>query len=274
MCDLQIGKDSSYLLASRSNVSPSIRQVSQFVKAQGKNLANMTIDEVARGAGVSKSTVIRFCQHQGYSGYRALKQSLISEILVRSQRKSESNIADNEHKLHTRVFTEHIAALNETYDLFDEQVLNEVTERLLRSSLIVWYGIGESGALAQAADYKCMLGGLRSKAIVEHSVLRHMAQQLGPEDTVICISRSGRQGSAYYTLQDVREASGVYIISVTGAMHSPIARMSDTSLITAPRDMFYYEKKISWLTPHLIAIEIIVANILYQRSPDEVRFPW
>ena len=59
-----------------ASLRPSEQKVAEFFLAHAEELEDLTIGELARGAGVSEPTVIRCVRGLGYRGYREFKGAL------------------------------------------------------------------------------------------------------------------------------------------------------------------------------------------------------
>lgn len=61
------------------------QKVADYVKANLMRISNMTIAELAAGAGVSTPTVVRFCRSLGSDGFREFKLRLAQNLAVSMQ---------------------------------------------------------------------------------------------------------------------------------------------------------------------------------------------
>ena len=75
------------LRESSRQFSTTERQVAEHILSDPRLVADMSIHQLARHTFSSASTIVRLCNHTGYSGYREFRKAVIYELALREQNK-------------------------------------------------------------------------------------------------------------------------------------------------------------------------------------------
>lgn len=199
------------------------QKVALFFLENSSRIREYELNDIAYATGVSRSSIIRFIKDLGFGGYRELKQFIIS---------TETNegidpLVDWVVKSTGRVVEQTIATL-------EHKDLDMAIERCAKASRLFWYGVGESGVLAELANYRCWLMGLESNFCREMSLFGDIRHQLKPTDVLIVISRRGDGDYLYETLEGIKERD-IFIIGVTSNRLSWLANNASVCLFPLSR---------------------------------------
>ncbi len=111
--------------------------VYNFVIKNRDKVMYMTIRELAQGAGVSTTTVLRFCRKLHCDGY--------SEFRVRFKLYLEQNDTQQNHFGASEIISFFKSVNNDEF----ENSLDDATDIIIKSERIIFVGAGTSGALAK-----------------------------------------------------------------------------------------------------------------------------
>ena len=64
-----------------AHLAPAEQKVAKYVLENGEQVIYMSVTQLAEVSGVGESTVIRFCQNAGFSGYQELKLVLARDFV-------------------------------------------------------------------------------------------------------------------------------------------------------------------------------------------------
>jgi RpiR family carbohydrate utilization transcriptional regulator len=256
------------------DLSPSLAVVASYVLANSDKVALLSVDEISLACNVSKATVVRFCRALGYDGLRSLKQSLIADQMRMSYQPNVRKVSaqiNSETAHNSRVTLEAIAnSLISTARLIDSKAFEAVVKLMARAELIMWYGVGDSGFLALSGNHRCQINGLNSKATYYPEDMKAFARQSGPADVLVCISRSGRTPSMLAPVRYFEANSPAKIVVITGDPGSPITKVADFTLVSAPIDLYVAEQRTSLQAVQMSVIDSLIAGLLFTRF-GEVR---
>lgn len=194
------------------------KKVAVFLLDNSSRIKEYELNDIAEATGVSRSTVLRFFKDLGFNGYRDLKQHLISL--------TDTSDAD---PLIEWILNSTEWVVKQTATSLDHKVLDEAIERCASAERLFWYGVGESGLLAEIANYRSWLMGIESSFCREMSHFTDFSYRLGSSEVLIVISLRGDGDYLYQTLEDVKNR-GIFIIGLTSNRLSWLAENASLCL--------------------------------------------
>ena len=217
------------IAAIRDRLTPAERKVAELVAADPGAVTGATVASLARGAGVSEPTVIRFCRALGLEGFAELKLSLIRAeggAALPPARQIAPGMPPAE--VAGAVLDGAIAALDAARRALDGDLVARAALALLRAARVEIWACGASFAAARHLEGGLM-GLCRGVAARDDGAMQAIAAAaLESEAVAICLSRSGAD-------RDVAEAarlaasSGATVIAITRP-RSPLAAVAALTL--------------------------------------------
>ena len=127
--------------------------IAQYIIKNYDKVAFMTASKLGDTVGVSESTVVRFANALGYSGYPKLQdalQELIKNKLTTVQRVKMSNEDySDDTAILSKVLKSDIDNIKTTSEDIDEKAFEEASNRILKSRKIYILGMRSSITVAQ-----------------------------------------------------------------------------------------------------------------------------
>ena len=260
--------------ASISALPPAEQRVAQVLLDDAHSFASEPIATLAQRAKVSKPTVVRFCRSVGYAGLTDFKRKLagaVNEGVPFVHRAVDEG--DSTQALIVKVIDNAVAAMlkyrNDATGHTFEQALALLVKASTEGKRIEFYGVGNSGIVAQDAQHKFFRLGVHATAVSDGHVQVMSATMLGAGDVVVVISNSGRSRDLIEAA-DIARRKGAAVIVVT-ASGSPLAQMALTHhqvLLAAdhPEDFDRYSPMVSRLL-HLTIIDILTTGLALRLGP-------
>ncbi|SHN24446.1 MurR/RpiR family transcriptional regulator [Rhizobacter sp. OV335] len=255
--------------ASIPALPPAEQRVAKLVLADARSFASLPVTELADRAHVSKPTVVRFCRSVGYDGLADFKRKLagsVNEGVPFVHRAVDED--DKPGDIVVKVIDNAVSALlkyrNDAASLAFDRAITVLTEAGRGGRRIEFYGVGNSGIVAQDAQHKFFRLGVNALAISDGHVQVMSATMLQPGDCVVIISNSGRSRDLI-DVADIARKKGATTIVIT-ASGSPLAQIgqsgSNQILLAAdhPEDYDRYSPMVSRLL-HLIVIDILTTGV-------------
>ncbi len=252
-------------------LGPAGRKVAEFFMANAARIPDLTITDIARSAEVSEPTVGRICQMLGYNGFR--------EFRIRVARAqggggghmhADVTASDKPQEIAAKVIGTALAALETLRTQLASAPIAEAVSLLAEARRIEFYGHGNSGIVAMDAQHKFFRLGLPAIAYNDSHVHVMSAALLGPRDSVMCISRSGRTTELVRTAQILVERQVPFVsIAPDG---SPLAELATVNIhVDFDEDPDVYTPMSSRLG-QLTIIDILAVSVAVHRgalaSPD------
>lgn len=244
--------------AARPSLSPAERQVADWVLRQPGTVLSLPVAAIAREAGVSQPTVIRFCRSMGCHGLSDFKLRLAQGNVARDT--APARIVSPSG---TRVLQNAIDALTTLQDRFDPRTLDAAVALVDSAHRIDLYGFGSSGVVALDAQTKFFRYGIPANAYSDPYLVSMSLNVLQAGDVVIAISKSGALPELQTAVERVREL-GVRVIAVT-APGSPLAALADVVLPAGVDDAVADRSMVARLL-HLALLDALVLEVALRKG--------
>lgn len=257
---------------------PAEQRVAKLLLVDARAFANLPVSELADRAHVSKPTVVRFCRSVGYDGLADFKLKLagsVNEGVPFVHRAVDED--DKPGDLIVKVVDNAVAALlhyrNDAASHAFERAIGALTEAGRGGKRIEFYGVGNSGIVAQDAQHKFFRLGVNTIACSDGHVQLMSATMLGPGDCAVVISNSGRSRDLMDAAEIARKKGATTIIIT--ASGSPLAAMGQAPgqvllAVDHPEDFDRYSPMVSRLL-HLIAVDILTTGVALQLGQQKLR---
>ena len=169
------------------------RAVAEWVLKHPRQAKDATIADVARAAGTSEPTVVRFCRRVGVDGFRDFKLRL-AEAVSRpgSYVHKVVNPDDTVEEAVTKVLDHSIEALCDLRARLAALPFEAVLAALARARQIVFAGLGASGQVARDAHQKFFRLGIPCSTATDTPMLLQMAAIAESDDVFVTVSHTGR----------------------------------------------------------------------------------
>jgi RpiR family carbohydrate utilization transcriptional regulator len=257
---------------------PAEQRVARLLLAEPRAFAGLPVAELARQAQVSKPTVVRFCRSVGYGGLADFKLKLAGSVSegVPFVHRSVSE-SDSPGEVVVKVVDNAVAALLKYRNAAGAQAFGRAIDALADAARlgrrIEFYGVGNSGIVAQDAQHKFFRLGVHTAACSDGHVQVMSATMLRLGDCAVVVSNSGRSRDLIDTA-DIARRKGATLI-VIGASDSPLARMAlaaNQILLPADHgeDSDRYSPMVSRLL-HLLIIDILTTGVALRLGSGQLR---
>ncbi|MEV8473596.1 MurR/RpiR family transcriptional regulator [Ralstonia sp. UNC404CL21Col] len=244
--------------AARPSLSPAERQVADWVLRQPGTVLSLPVAAIAREAGVSQPTVIRFCRSMGCHGLSDFKLRLAQGNVARDAAPARIVSPSGTHVLQNA-----IDALTTLQDRFDPRTLDAAVALVDSAHRIDLYGFGSSGVVALDAQTKFFRYGIPANAYSDPYLVSMSLNVLQTGDVVIAISKSGALPELQTAVERVREL-GVRVIAVT-APGSPLAALADVVLPAGVDDAVADRSMVARLL-HLALLDALVLEVALRKG--------
>ncbi len=261
--------------ASMPALPPAEQRVARLQLADPRSFATLPISELADRSHVSKPTVVRFCRSVGYDGLADFKLKLagtVNEGVPFVHRAVDED--DKPGDLIVKVIDNAVAAMlkyrNNAAGHAFERAIVLLTQAGQANKRIEFYGVGNSGIVAQDAQHKFFRLGVNASAVSDGHVQLMAATMLGPGDCVVVISNSGRSRDLIDAADIARrKGASVVVITASGSPLAQLAQSHNQVLLAAdhPEDFDRYSPMVSRLL-HLTIIDILTTGVALRLGPS------
>ena len=247
---------------------PAEQRVAKLLLADARSFASLPVSELADRSHVSKPTVVRFCRSVGYDGLADFKLKLagsVNEGVPFVHRAVDED--DKPKDIIVKVVDNAVSALlhyrNDAAGHAFERAIDALAASARHGRRIEFYGVGNSGIVAQDAQHKFFRLGVSTAATSDGHVQLMSATMLQPGDCAVIISNSGRSRDLLDAAEIARKKGATIIILTASA--SPLAQLAlgPNQILLAvdhPEDYDRYSPMVSRLL-HLIAVDILTTGV-------------
>jgi len=256
--------------ASLPSLAPAQQRVGRLVLGDPRAFANLPVSELADRAHVSKPTVVRFCRSIGYDGLSDFKLKLagsVSEGVPFIHRSVD--VDDKTSDVLVKVIDNTVAAFlkyrNDASTFAIDKAVEALAATYKTGRRIEFYGVGNSGIVAEDAQHKFFRLGVNTIAYSDGHMQVMSATLLGPGDCVVVISNSGRTRDLMDAC-DIARKNGATTIVMT-ATGSPLASAGHIHLAADhPEGYDRYSPMVSRLL-HLVIIDVLATAVALRIGP-------
>jgi RpiR family carbohydrate utilization transcriptional regulator len=263
------------ILACMQALPPAEQKVARLLLSDPRNFATTPVAELAARAHVSKPTVVRFCRSVGYDGLADFKLKLagtVNEGVPFVHRSVDED--DKPAELIVKVIDNAVSALlkyrNQATGHAFERALSALALAGQQQRQIEFYGVGNSGIVAQDAQHKFFRLGVNAVALSDGHVQVMSATMLAPGDCAVIISNSGRSRDLIDATEiALRKGASVIVITASASPLAKLAQNAGQVLLAAdhPEDFDRYSPMVSRLL-HLVIIDILTTGVALRLGPD------
>ena len=246
--------------ASLPSLAPAEQRVGKLVLSDPRAFANLPITELADRAHVSKPTVVRFCRSVGYDGLSDFKLKLVGSVsegvpFVHRSVDADDKTSDVMVKVIDNTVAAFLKYRNDASSFAVQKATDALAAAEANGNRIEFFGVGNSGIVAQDAQHKFFRLGVNTVAYSDGHMQVMSASMMGPGDCVVVISNSGRTRDLMDAC-DIARKNGATTIVIT-ASGSPLASAGHIHLAADhPEGYDRYSPMVSRLL-HLMIIDIL-----------------
>jgi DNA-binding MurR/RpiR family transcriptional regulator len=208
--------------------------IAEYILKHYDKAAFMTAAKLGTSVGVSESTVVRFANELGFSGYPKLQkalQELIKNKLTTVQRIELSNDFISQESALKSVLKSDMENIRATLEKINQKTFNDVVNSIFSAKRIYIVGLRSSTAIAEFLGFYLNLI-LDNATVIGYGVSDIFEQMLNvsEEDLVIGIGFPRYAGRTIEAL-DYAKSRGANVIAITDSLLSPLAARADHTLI-------------------------------------------
>lgn len=213
------------------HLSPGYRRIADFLLNSYQDAAFMTAAEVAAASQVDTALVVRFAQRLGYPGYPELITDVQEDVKRDLRAVYEPPAGDDSP---AQVIRRNLLQDRNTLEYLllhlDDDVLQQVVERLDRARKVFVVGEGEESFLAEAFAMRLLALGFSAHAL--HGGLAEqaaLAAVIEPADVFVGIGMTALTADVAALFKTLRAAK-VTTIGIVGALTYPSAGAAELVL--------------------------------------------
>lgn len=210
---VNISKHSEILTSMEKNM------IQELLKNQDEfNYYNFTIANVAENLNVSSTSLHRLSKKLGYPSFTLMKEDFFKKSDLSEENENPYN---------------YITMINNTYQLVEQSISDNVIECMLNAKKITIYGMGMSSYIGKMFQIKLQLLGIPAEHYDDSRFMKLSSSVLDPKkDVIIILSRSGCPPELIEVMVKAQK-NKIQSILITEAKQSPLETMASYVIQTA-----------------------------------------
>ena len=264
-------KDSKYLIShiqsQYTRFSKGQKLIAQYILKNYDKVAFMTACKLGEAVGVSESTVVRFANALGYSGYPKLQdalQEVIKNKLTTVQRVDMVKEFNDDSAILKKIVKSDMDNIKDTLDGIDEKAFEEAANRILKAKRIYIVGMRSSFTIAQYLGF--YLGIILDSVHVIRTDMGDAFEQvvkINEDDVLIAVSFPRYSKKSYQIVSYAKE-KGAHIVSLTDSPFAPVASFTDNLLLVKSNMASFVDS----LVPALSIANALIVSVGMKEKED------
>ena len=208
--------------------------IAEYILKHYDKAAFMTAAKLGTSVGVSESTVVRFANELGFSGYPKLQKALhdlIKNKLTTVQRIEISNNLINQENALKGVLKADMENIRSTLEKINHKDFEEVVDNIFKAKRIYIIGLRSSAVLSDFLGFYLNMI-LDNVKVVKHGISDVFDQMINitKDDLVIGIGFP-RYAARTIEALSFAQSKGTKVVAITDSLLSPLATKAEYTLI-------------------------------------------
>ncbi len=265
-----------------AGLSPGYQQIARFFTQNPNTIALESINAIAQKCGVHPSSLVRFAQNMGYSGFKQLQGVFQTRLATAAPGFRERISAlDAELSRHAQgghrgllrdLVVRDIAALQGLMENVTEEALGSAAKLIAQAETVYIAGQLRSEPIALLLRY--LLTMLQRRVILldpAGGLAQEMAQTMGARDVLIAIAFR-HYAKEVVAIAELAQENATPMVAITDSALSPLAQHARV-LFTVPEDEYSFSRSLA--APMCLAqsLATVTAAVLQPGSGGALRIP-
>ena len=242
----------------------------EYINRNAQECVYMSISELANAVSLGEATITRFTRKIGFSRYQDFKLALAKQ-LTKNSRKSFINtvvsIDEPVEETAQKLFLSNSNIIEETLKKLNYTDVTQAREMILNAKKIYFFGIGNSGIVAQDGNYKFMRIGLNSIAISDSHTMLMLSSIMERGDVIFAISHTGETREILKAIE-LAKSKKAKVISLTESRENTLKELSDINLSYMSMETIFETGSIMSKFIQMFILELIYAEIIKENYDE------
>ncbi|WP_440053737.1 MurR/RpiR family transcriptional regulator [Pseudoalteromonas sp. T1lg65] len=221
--------------ALRPSLSNSEAKLADFTLMFGEKIRGLSSIELAKEAGVSQSSVVKFAQKLGYKGFPAFKIAVVDALNERTEQHIEANelitSSDSLESIADKLQIKQQNVIAETRKLNTAKQFENALQLIKGAKKVIVCAIGSTFTMAQDLTWKLQKLGIPAIAQVDEISASSYIATMGKDDLIIVISNTGSSKSLI-TLVNQAIDNGSKCLAISRYGNSELINLADSNLFS------------------------------------------
>ncbi|MGV8834081.1 MAG: MurR/RpiR family transcriptional regulator [Devosia sp.] len=259
------------LAAQLDTMTQADQQIGQFIIDDPERMLGLSSARLAKVTGRSQSSVVKFSQKLGFTGYQQLKLAVNKAKAQEWQAPAgiihgTIDASDSYMTILQKLIGSKLLSMRETSAVNDERTIDQALDILVSARRIQLAGVGASSLVARDFSYKLLKLGRTVLLDSDNHIQIANVSNLGSDDLLVALSYSGNSMEVV-RIAELAKARGATVISITGLQPNPLLSLADISLYTVADEERVRSSAITSRDAQLMIIDMLFI-LLLRRQED------
>jgi DNA-binding MurR/RpiR family transcriptional regulator len=224
------------IAATLDQMSPGDRQIGQFIVKSPEQVLRLSSASLATETGTSQSSIVKFSQKLGFTGYSDLKLA-VSEAKAQRQEIPDELIhgtiqaGDTYSIVAKKLIGSKLLSIQQTLHVNKEKDIRKALDLLNKAQRVHLVGVGASSLVARDFSYKLLKLGRNVQYDSDSHIQMANASTLGSKDVLFALSHSGASIETV-RIAEVAKRCEAKVIGMTRVAKNPLQQLADVRLFT------------------------------------------
>ncbi len=249
------------------------QKVMAFLRAHEDSVMDLSISEIAEGAGVSSPTVVRFCKSLGFEGLKDFKINFQAETIKTRQINEPITWASSDEDIRTLMKEKSAFSVQSLFSSENMDAMDRMAKAIVKADNIEIIGMGGSGIIAEYLFKELLRYGKKASLFSDPYMKVHSSVGRHEGDICIAISCSGTNNDVLTAVNRAKK-DGKKIYSITNNGDSTLAGMSETYVKSCTVTGFMDEGNAFSRLSQFAAVNMITLKTALNLGRDSDEYKW
>jgi len=244
-------------------LSPTQKQIADFVLANADEVILLSLGDLAEKCKTSETTILRFLRKLGFDSYQVFRVKMAQDASNHSGQAiyEEIQVGDSLDQVRQKVIASTVNSMQDLNNLIKTEVVDQVTDLILKANRLVFCGVGASGVVAIDAFHKFLRLGLDTVYFNDTHFMNIACSHVDADSLVFFISHSGESRDILDAAVLARD-SRAKIVAITSYAHSTLTKMADFVLLSSSNETKYRSDAMVSRILQLVIIDILYVGVV------------
>lgn len=249
------------------------QKVMAFLRAHEDSVMDLSISEIAEGAGVSSPTVVRFCKSLGFEGLKDFKINFQAETIKTRQINEPITWTSSDEDIRTLMKEKSAFSVQSLFSSENMDAMDRMAKAIVKADNIEIIGMGGSGIIAEYLFKELLRYGKKASLFSDPYMTVHSSVGRHEGDICIAISCSGTNNDVLTAVNRAKK-DGKKIYSITNNGDSTLAGMSETYVKSCTVTGFMDEGNAFSRLSQFAAVNMITLKTALNLGRDSDEYKW
>ena len=255
----------SHIRTRYHTLSPAQKQIADFVLNNSEQVILFSLSELAEKCGTSETTILRFLRKLGFDSYQVFRDKIAQDMSNHSAHAiyEEILVEDSLEQIRQKVVMSTVESIQDLNDLIHTDLLEQVTQYILKATRILFCGVGASGVVAIDAFHKFLRLGFDVSYYNDTHFMSIACANTDANTLVVVISHSGESRDILEAAKLAKE-NGAKVVALTSYIHSSVTKLADVVLLSSSNETKYRSDAMVSRILQLVVIDILYVAVVLE----------